>query len=68
MNDLIDRAECLVQEVNKTHRYSVTRVYDLYNEIFNKKEPYQSCGSCLRRKVNSIELWLKENKIASDVE
>lgn len=54
----IKKVKTLVQEVDGTHRYSMSRVYGLYNEIFEKKETPQSCASCLIRKVNELKKWL----------
>jgi len=48
----------LIREVEKTHRYSMSRIYGLYNEVFGKDEVPQSCASCLIRKVNELKSWL----------
>lgn len=62
----IIKVKALVQEVHETHRYSMSRIYSLSNEIFGKNEKPQSCASCLIRKVKELETWLsdatKENK------
>lgn len=49
----------IVTEVEKTHRYSMSRIYGLYNEVFGKNETPQSCASCLIRKVNELKKWLE---------
>lgn len=54
----IKKVKTLVQEVDATHRYSMSRIYSLYNEIFEKNETPQSCASCLIRKVNELKTWL----------
>lgn len=48
----------LISEVDKTHRYSMSRIYGLYNEVFGKNEVPQSCASCLIRKVKELRVWL----------
>lgn len=60
--ELIQQAENLVAEVKKTHRYSMSRIYELWNEIFEKSETPQSCASCLIRKMADIKGWLEEEK------
>lgn len=52
------RVASLVYEVNTTHRYSMSRIYGLYNEVFAVAETPQSCASCLIRKVNELRSWL----------
>lgn len=60
--ELKQRVEELIKEVNATHRYSMSRIYGLSNEIFGKNETPQSCASCLLRKVKELEEWLKQQK------
>ena len=57
---LVQKVELLLDEVNSTHRYSMSRIYGLYNEIFNLAEVPQSCASCLIRKVNELKSWLTQ--------
>lgn len=52
----------LIADVDKTHRYSMSRIYGLYNEVFGKSETPQSCASCLIRKVKSLRVWLDEQE------
>ena len=60
----------LIAEVEKTHRYSMSKIYDLSNEVFGKEEKPQSCSSCLIRKVRDLKNWLvaQETEKASDNE
>lgn len=61
----------LIREVDKTHRYSMSRIYGLYNEVFDKNEEPQSCASCLIRKVKELRTWLEDNEqetISGDIE
>lgn len=60
---LITDVKNLVKEVDKTHRYSMSRIYGLYNMVFDKNEDPQSCASCLIRKVKELRGWL-ENQSA----
>lgn len=58
----IEKVENLLNEVNITHRYSMSRIYGLYNEVFSKNETPQSCASCLIRKVRELKTWLDLEK------
>lgn len=57
-SELTHRVEALIEEVNNTHRYSMSRIYGLYNEVFGKNESPQSCASCLIRKIKELQTWL----------
>lgn len=48
----------LIAEVDKTHRYSMSRIYGLWNRVYDKNEAPQSCASCLIRKVKELREWL----------
>lgn len=63
-NDLIVRTRALVDETEQTHRYSMSRIYGLYNEIYDTQEIPQSCASCLIRKVKQLKEWLSEQEAA----
>lgn len=54
--------EQLIAEVDATHRYSMSRIYALYNEVFYKNETPQSCASCLIRRVRDLRTWLEEQQ------
>jgi len=56
------RVEVLISDVDRTHRYSMSRIYALYNEVFGADEQPQSCASCLIRKVNQLRTWLLQQK------
>ena len=56
--DLMLEVKALIEEVARTHRYSISRIYGLYNRAFAKSETPQSCASCLIRKVNELKAWL----------
>mgnify|MGYP000861553420 CR=1 FL=1 len=55
---LVNEVQVLVDEVARTHRYSMSRIYGLYNKVFDKNETPQSCASCLIRKVRELTAWL----------
>jgi hypothetical protein len=57
---LLYEVKKLVCEVEKTHRYSMSRIYGLYNEVFGTNETPQSCASCLIRKVRELKAWFSE--------
>ncbi|NDV69300.1 hypothetical protein [Dysgonomonas sp. 25] len=48
----------LISDVEATHRYSMSRIYGLYNRVFETDERPQSCASCLIRKVRELRNWL----------
>lgn len=56
---LIEEVRLLVKEVEKTHRYSMSKIYGAYNKVFNTSEIPASCASCLIRKVKALKEWLK---------
>ena len=58
--ELKQNVETLIDEINKTHKYSMSRIYGLYNEVFGLAESPQSCASCLIRKVNELKKWLEK--------
>lgn len=60
---LIEKVSSLIKEVDTTHRYSMSRIYGLYNEAFSEAEIPQSCASCLIRKVNQLKIWLTTQSI-----
>lgn len=60
--DLIKEAEALIAEVDRTHRYSMSKIYGLYNRVFKTNETPQSCASCLIRKVRELKEWIKSEK------
>ncbi len=57
--DLKNEVAQLVAEIDKTHRYSMSRIYELSNKVFDSHETPQSCASCLIRKVRRLKKWLE---------
>lgn len=64
--NLKSEVEQLLAEIDKTHRYSMSKIYDLANRIFDRKEMPQSCASCLIRKVRELRNWLDTRKQESE--
>lgn len=64
--NLKSEVEQLLAEIDKTHRYSMSKIYDLANRIFDRKEIPQSCASCLIRKVRELRNWLDTRKQESE--
>lgn len=56
--ELIKEVKTLIADVDKTHRYSMSKIYGLSNKVFNRNEQPQSCASCLIRKVDELRKWL----------
>jgi len=60
--DLIKEVETLIADVDKSHRYSMSKIYGLYNRVFEVNEAPQSCASCLIRKVKELRDWYSDAK------
>ena len=65
--NLKQEVEILTSEVKRTHRYSMSRIYGLYNKVFGTNETPQSCASCLIRKVRQLTHWLEEQEEVIEV-
>lgn len=57
--ELIERVRRVIAD-SVRHTYSVSRVYGAYNEAMKKNELPQTCGSCLKRRVRELKIWLAE--------
>ena len=62
VKQLIQDVKELIEYVEKTHRYSMSRIYGAYNQAFGTAEAPQACSSCLIRKVNALKKWLAEQE------
>ena len=60
---LKSEVEILLDEVDRTHRYSMSRIYSLWNIVNEKNETPQSCASCLIRKVRDLRSWLEKESV-----
>ena len=61
-NEIKQRVRELLSEIDKTHRYSMSKIYALYNEVFDRNETPQSCASCLIRKARELRRWLESQE------
>lgn len=61
MENLRNRIKELVEYVERTHLYSSSRIYELYNEAYNKNEKQSTCASCLLTRVRLLKKWLQEH-------
>ncbi len=61
MKNLKERIKELVEYVERTHLYSSSKIYDLYNEAYNKNERQSTCASCLLTRVRLLKKWLQEH-------
>lgn len=61
MKNLRERIKELVEHVERTHLYSSSKIYDLYNEAYNKNERQSTCASCLLTRVRLLKKWLQEH-------
>lgn len=61
MENLRNRIKELVEYTERTHRYSSSKIYELYNEAYNKKEQQTTCASCLLTRVRLLKKWMQEH-------
>lgn len=61
MKDLRNRIKELVEYIERTHLYSSSKIYELYNEAYNKNERQSTCASCLLTRVRLLKKWLQEH-------
>lgn len=61
MKNLRNRIKELVEYVERTHLYSSSKIYELYNEAYNKNERQSTCASCLSTRVRLLKKWLQEH-------
>lgn len=61
MENLRNRIKELVEYTERTHRYSSSKIYELYNEVYNKKEQQSTCASCLLTRVRLLKKWMQEH-------
>lgn len=64
--ELQEKVRLLVNDIAKNHKYSMSHIYGLYNEVFGVAEMPQSCASCLIRKVNQLKTWLNSQDEKED--
>lgn len=50
--------------IERTHQYSMSRLYALWNFIFERNETPQTCSSCLIRKSHDLREWMKKEEKA----
>ncbi|MDR1501482.1 MAG: hypothetical protein LBT43_03385 [Prevotella sp.] len=65
--NLKSEVEQLLAEIDRTHRYSMSKIYNLANRVFNKNEIPQSCASCLIRKTRELRSWLNMQESETEV-
>lgn len=58
-NELKKRVKDLIDEINSTHRYSMSRITDLHNEVFSLTEKPEPSVSILLRKKKDLEKWIE---------
>lgn len=61
MENLKKRIEELIEYTENTHKYSSSKIYELYNEAYNKREQQSTCASCLLTRVRLLKKWLQEH-------
>lgn len=60
MKDLKEEVKELIEFVEHTHKYSSSKIYELYNKVHNKNEKQSTCVSCLKTRVKLLNKWLQE--------
>lgn len=58
LSQLKSEVTAMIEQVDRTHRYSMSLIYGLYNRVNGTDERPQSCASCLIRKVKQLREWL----------
>jgi len=66
-DELLQNVREALTYIEKTHRYSMSRLYALWNFIFSRNEAPKSCASCLIRKSRDLSDWMRKEEIASIV-
>lgn len=61
MENLKNKVKVLVEETEKTHRYSMSKLYGAFNEVFGTNEVPQACASCLIKKLQDLKKWSEDN-------
>ena len=61
MENLRERIKELIEYVERTHLYSSSKIYELYNEAYNKNERQSTCASCISTRVRLLKKWLQEH-------
>lgn len=61
MENLRGKIKELVEYTERTHLYSSSKIYELYNEAYNKNERQSTCASCLLTRVRLLKKWLQEH-------
>lgn len=54
-----------IVEESVRHSYSVSRIFEAHNLIFNRRDTPQTCSTCLRNRVRDLRRWLAEYDAAS---
>lgn len=70
MKDLKEEVKELIEYVEHTHKYSSSKIYELYNKVYNKNEKQSTCVSCLKTRVKLLNKWLQEQpeEVVNEVE
>ena len=66
--ELIEKVRAVVAETRRTHEYSMSRIYAAHNEVTGRSDPPRYCSTCLVRRVNELEAWLRSVKPAKPAE
>lgn len=63
LETLKTEVSAMIEDVDRTHRYSMSLIYGLYNRVNGTDERPQSCASCLIRKVKQLREWLAQQVV-----
>ena len=61
--DLINEVKELLDEVHKTHRYSMSKITEMHNRVFNTNHRPQAVASILIRQVQNLDAWYEDRHI-----
>lgn len=59
-SEILEAVDSVLGYIDTAHKYSMSRLYALWNFIFDRSETPQSCSSCLIRKSHDLREWMKK--------
>lgn len=62
---IFEAVDNVVKFIDNSHRYSMSRIYSLWNFIYKRNEVPQSCASCLIRKSHDLKKW-RDTQLEAD--
>ncbi len=57
--ELVEKVRVVVKE-RQGNTFSVSRIYEAYNAVFDLKEKPETCATCLANRARKLAEWLKD--------